>query len=365
MNENNFQKFVLLGAAVAIVIISGVIHPSFFVSGSATTADAGGAGGASGTANSVPILVLPSLSADIAAQAPITSSGSSVGSNAKAGAGSAGGPASNSGANSNSNANGIAATSSVGSFVHVATTPVPDVGVSAALISDLQTGAPFLDMNAGERWPMASVSKLMTAVVATDLLAPKDRITITAQMTAADPTENILHAGDTYSVSDLLRVMLLPSNNVAAESLAQFYGRTAFLAAMNAKAQAWGMTNTYYDDPSGLSAANESTANDLLKLAQNIYASYPSVLAITRMPSVTVFNVATSQPVTVKSINYFAGDADFIGGKTGYTDQADGNLLSIFDYENQPVFIVILGINDGVRFDATQELYAWLKTDFK
>lgn len=327
--SNDFQKFALLAAVIAIVIVSGALYPSLFLSGNAPTADAGNA---SQTENNIPILVLPSLTANISAQAPADSTG---------------------------------ATSSVGSFARVASTKVPNVGVSAALIADLGTGSTFLDMNAAGRWPMASVSKLMTAVVATDLLDPNQHVTITEEMTAADPTENILRVGDTYTVSALLRVMLLPSNNVAAEALAQFYGRSAFLAAMNAKAQAWGMADTYYDDPSGLSAANESSANDLLKLAQHIYAGYPQVLAVTRMPQAIVLNLQTNQPVTVKSINQFAGDADFIGGKTGYTDQADGNLLSIFSYEGKPVFIVVLGINDGVRFDATQELYTWLKTDFK
>jgi D-alanyl-D-alanine carboxypeptidase len=83
------------------------------------------------------------------------------------------------------------------------------------------------------------------------------------------------------------------------------------------------------------------------------------------MPQATVFDIATNKPVTVMSINQFAGDADFIGGKTGYTDQADGNLLSIFDYEGRPIFIMVLGVDDGVRFDATNEVYNWFKTDFK
>ena len=106
-------------------------------------------------------------------------------------------------------------------------------------------------------------------------------------------------------------------------------------------------------------------ADDLLKLAQHIYTNYPQILAITRTPQVTVQNLATNQPVVITSINDFAGNADFVGGKTGYTDQADGNLLSIFSYEGQPIFIVVEGIDDGVRFDATQSLYNWFKTNFK
>lgn len=337
--RNNAQKIILFGVVVGVVVIFAAMHGPLFVS-NPSTADAGGSSGnVSETANNPPLLVLPSLTADIGAQD--TANGSDSDETA-----------------------GVAVQTST-PFTRVAVTTVPDINSAVALIADLQTGGPFLNMNASERWPMASISKLMTAVVATNLLSPEQRITITESMVAVDPTEQILHVGDTYTVADLMYVMLLPSNNVAAEAFAEFYGRSRFLAAMNAQAQAWGMTDTYYDDPSGLSAANESNAEDLLKLAQNIYTNYPQILAITRTPQVTVQNLATGQPVILKSINDFAGNADFIGGKTGYTDQADGNLLSIFEYEGKPIVIVVLGINDGVRFDATQELYNWFKTDFK
>ena len=337
--HNSLQKFLFLGVIIAVIAFSGAAHPSFFVSGDAATTGTNNT--SSRPANDPPILILPSLSADIGAQVSAASNPSAV-----------------------SHINADAATS-VAPFVRVGNAAEPDLGAAAALVADLKTGAPFLAVNADERWPMASVSKLMTAVVATDLLGLNQRITITETMTAVDPSEQILHVGDTYTVADLLRVMLLPSNNVAAESLAEFAGRAQFLAAMNAKAHAWGMANTYYDDPSGLSAANESTANDLLKLAQQIYANYPQVLAITRMPQATANDLSTGQAVTVKSINNFAGQADFIGGKTGYTDQADGNLLSIFSYEGRPIFVVILGVDNDVRFNATQELYNWFKANFK
>lgn len=333
--QNNLQKLVFLGVVIVAVIFSVKAYPEFFISNSAPTASAERSGSST---QPPPIMVLPLLSANIGAQSQgVTPADAAT-----------------------TDSNGTTTP-----FSRVGNTNPPNLGVAAAVVADLTTGGSFFNVNAGERWPMASVSKLMTAVVATDLLGADDKITITPAMTAVDPTEHILNVGDIYTVSDLLRVMLLPSNNVAASALADYYGEPAFLAAMNAKAQTWGMTSTYYDDPSGLSAANESTADDLLKLAQHIYAESPQVLAITRMPQATVNNIATGKPVTVKSINEFAGDADFIGGKTGYTDQADGNLLSIFSYKDQPIFIVVLGINDGVRFDGTQELYNWFRANYK
>ncbi len=275
MNNKNFSKLFFTGVVIGVFIFWIATNPGIFINGGTQTAAANSAatsttvaGGA--TKSGPPIFILPALSADISQQNQQATATSSSGSTA---------------------------------------TTAPNVGASEILIADLQSGASFYSLNADQRWPMASISKLMTAVIATDDLDPMDRITITAQMTAVDPSENVLHVGDTYTVEDLLHVMLLPSNNVAATALADFYGYANFMAAMNAKAQAWGMTDTYYDDPSGLSAANESTPDDLLKLAQNIYSQYPQILAITREPQATVQNLATGQPVIINSINNFAGTA--------------------------------------------------------
>lgn len=242
---------------------------------------------------------------------------------------------------------------------------VPAISASVALVADVKSGQIFLDQHSTMRWPLASVSKLMTAVVATDVLSLNQNITITQEMFGVDPNEKTLHVGDTYTVGDLLRIMLLPSDNVAAEALADFYGRSHFLEAMVAKAKSWGMNDTYYDDPSGLSAANQSTARDLLKLAQNMYANYPQILGITRTSQASVKEQGSGNTVIVKSINDFAGQSGFIGGKTGYTDQAGGNLFSLFSYMNHPVLIVVLGADESTRFNDTQTLYDWFKTNFK
>ncbi len=106
-------------------------------------------------------------------------------------------------------------------------------------------------------------------------------------------------------------------------------------------------------------------------LARKIYATYPQILAITRTPQVTITELGSApaggvgRQTPVKSINDFAGRADFIGGKTGYTDEAAGNLLSIFSYDSHPVFIVVLGTQDGVRFAKTLALYSWFVNNFK
>lgn len=241
--------------------------------------------------------------------------------------------------------------------------PPPALQDAAVLAADLKTGTAYDAVNTDRRWPTASLTKLMSATIIEDKLDPSTRITITENMFAADPQEQTLVVGGTYTVSDLLRFMLLPSSNVAAEAVAAFYGRDAFLAEMNARAAAWGMEDAHFDDPSGISAGDQSTANDFLKLAQKIYADYPQIFQISRTPQVSITEENSGKKIVIKSINSFAGEPDFVGGKTGRTDQAGGNLLSVFRNGSKTFFIVVLGSDD--RFGDTQKLHDWLMANFK
>lgn len=247
-------------------------------------------------------------------------------------------------------------------FIRVASTPLPAINTQDYMIADLTTGAVLSGSNTATRWPTASLTKLMTATLVLDQLATSTEITITPTMFAADPTEETLVIGGRYTVEDLLHVMLMPSSNVAAQAMADFLGETQFMDEMNARAQAWGMTDTYFQDPSGISAANESTANDMLILAQHVYNDYPSILAITDTHQTTITELNSGEKMLVTSINDFAGEPNFVGGKTGHTDQASGNLLSIFDHNGHPVLIIVLNTVD--RFGDTSKLFAWFRANF-
>jgi D-alanyl-D-alanine carboxypeptidase len=230
---------------------------------------------------------------------------------------------------------------------------------AASLVLDVNDGTIFEAANNAKRWPTASITKLMTATVAEDKIDPLTKITITEEMFTVDPSEPTLVVGGTYTAADLTNLMLLPSSNVAAEALASFYGRGIFLDGMNARAAAWGMTNTYFSDPSGVSTANQSTAHDLAQLAMKVYASYPEIFTVTRTVEAYVMDQSSGKKTLIKNINNFAGDADFIGGKTGHTDEAAGNLLSVFRYGGRSIVIIVLGTDD--RFGDTRKLYDWFK----
>src|SRR5437763_11225350 len=136
-----------------------------------------------------------------------------------------------------------------------------------ALVFDAAAQRPIFAKAADEVTPIASLTKLMTAMVVLDAGQPDDELigVDTGDFDFLKGSRSRLRMGTTLSRRDMLRLALMSSENRAASSLARHYpgGTPAFVAAMNAKAAALQMTRTHYADPTGLSADNVSTANDL------------------------------------------------------------------------------------------------------
>jgi D-alanyl-D-alanine endopeptidase (penicillin-binding protein 7) len=154
---------------------------------------------------------------------------------------------------------------------------------SAALVVNQQTGEALYAKNPELATPIASITKLMTALVTLDANLPLDE-TITIGQDDVDRlkyTSSRLPLGATLTRAELLNLALIASENRAAAALSRAYpgGRPAFVAAMNRKAQQLGMANTHYVDGTGLSSDNRSTAADLVKLVDASYG-YPLVREI-------------------------------------------------------------------------------------
>jgi len=230
-----------------------------------------------------------------------------------------------------------------------------------ALAVDIDSGERLYELNTKERWPIASLSKLMTAVVATKFLEKGQVIQITeADFNPLDPSEfHSLKVGQSYTVEDLIRAMMIGSSNQAAEALSRSSGREEFIVEMKNQAVAWGMFNTYFGDPTGLSSANQSTLDDLEIFMGHIWREYPGILAYSKNSIKTLTDPVTGKPVVIYAINKFASRPDFLGGKTGYTDIAKENLISVFNVNNRTVLTIILGSDD--RFGDTEILLGWAK----
>lgn len=162
----------------------------------------------------------------------------------------------------------------------------------SALVFDQETGAQLLAKNAQMQTPIASITKLMTAVLVLDagqdmddriMITPDDRDTIKG-------TGSRLAIGSTYTRGQLLHLALIASDNRAAHALGRRYpgGMDRFVEMMNRKAQQLGMTHTVYVEPTGLNQANRSTATDLARLANHAYQNYPEIRDISSSGSYTL-----------------------------------------------------------------------------
>ncbi len=248
-------------------------------------------------------------------------------------------------------------------FYYFTNDPPPVVNAEAALVTDLGSGETYFSFNSDKRWPLASLTKLMTAVVATENLDSKSRLTLSAADFANAEENEFFKAGYVYSVNDVISTMLLLSKNEAAQALADNYGLDKFVSLMNEKSRELGMSSTHYEGPTGLSVVNQSTAEDIKKLAIFIERNEPKIFELTRRKVGLITELNSGRKTTIGNINIFAGQSDFLGGKTGYTDEASGNLVSVFSYERRPILIVVLGTAN--RFGETERIFEWFKNNFR
>lgn len=236
----------------------------------------------------------------------------------------------------------------------------PQVDAESVLIQSLDQDFPFFNYQTYKKWPIASLTKLMTAIVVTEEYGLTKKVPISNTALEVEGIAGDLKSGEVYSSEDLMKIMLLVSSNRAATAFEEFAGgREVFSAMLNKKATELGMTQTIFYDGSGLSAQNESTTSDLLKLAKYLIEKRPEIIGWTRLQTIKVqpLNGATSR--NVYNINAFASDTTFLGGKTGTSPEARENLLALFSFGNDRIIYIILGTRD--RVSETAKLLKWIR----
>ncbi len=222
--------------------------------------------------------------------------------------------------------------------------------------SYLISGEKISGWNTEKRWPIASITKLLTALVAEEIMQPTEVVEITQSAVDTLGESGGFMAGENFQIRDLIKAMLLVSSNDAATALAQHYGEERFIAEMNRIAEEAGMENAHFVDPAGLSTQNQAPIKDLVSLVHHIWRKYPLLLQLSRQSTDLIVDTKTNQIRQLVSINQFAGRIDFLGGKTGSLPEADGNLVSVFNVAGraEPVVIVVLGSKD--RFGETTNI---------
>ena len=242
---------------------------------------------------------------------------------------------------------------------------VPDIRAAAAIIYDPLTGKVLYEENSMDERSIASITKVMTAIVflehATDL---NQEVTIERSDTLRAST-TYLKTRDRVRVSDLLHLLLIPSDNAAARALARVspLGSDGFIARMNQKADDLGLNQTAYTDPSGLLNDNISSAYDMARLIA--FASEDDRIGpIMRTPEYS-FRTTKNRLVTVRNTNQIlrAGDIDVLGGKTGFISKAGYCLATMLKmpHGGPSLAVVVLGATSSVnRFWEARHLMAWL-----
>lgn len=226
---------------------------------------------------------------------------------------------------------------------------VPDVSARKYLAADLNDNFVFASKGATDAVPIASVTKLVTALVSAEYINLDKEIAITPEMVVATSKPR-LEARQTVTAYSLLYPLLMESSNEAAEALAQSVGRARFVALMNQKAAALGMTHTHFVDPSGAGEGNVSTAEDLFQLAKYIYNNRSFVWKITA-GNVSGSAYEAPQWNDLENFNLFIGQPGFVGGKVGKTTAAGDTMIALFEKnvgaEKRPIVFIVLGSSDN------------------
>ena len=215
-----------------------------------------------------------------------------------------------------------------------------------ALVYDLETGARIYEKNSDELRPIASITKLMTALVVMESGLPMDEVL----SISSDDIDRMRHSrsrlpvGTRLTRGEMLHLSLMSSENRAANALGRHYpgGLPAFVRAMNDKARALGMRHSRFVEPTGLSSDNVATSHDLVKLLRAT-DNHPS-LRFYATDDTEVFNLGRGRQLTYNNTNRLVrrSDWDIRVSKTGFINEAGQCLVMLTRIDNRDLAIVLL-----------------------
>lgn len=240
----------------------------------------------------------------------------------------------------------------------------------AAYVWDIQNKRMLYEKNGDSRMPLASITKLMTALVAYELLEPDEKIAITLDALSVEGDSGFVD-GEIFTLQDLADLTLISSSNDGAAALSARAGaliseagdpEEIFVKAMNLRAEELGLSQTSFKNSTGLDvspteAGAYGSARDVALLMDYIVTTIPDAVSLTALDVSMIRNAQGAYHVA-KNTNTQAGTIEgLIASKTGFTNLSGGNLAIAFNAGlNRPIVVVVLSSSYSGRFDDTEEL---------
>lgn len=257
---------------------------------------------------------------------------------------------------------------------HAAKLEISAISYLSAFIGNSGKSSILIEKNSEDRLPIASITKLMTAIIADKFIDPEKEIAISKKIVNSADSSKRFKAGDIFKAKDLLAAMLVESNNDAALALADTAGESDFINLMNGEAKTLGMLRTNFSNPVGLDPdakieiINHSAARDLLILAQNIIKNYPAILKASSSAKYDVYSasemfnhtaIATNKLLESNDLACGQKQLKILGGKTGFTNAAKRNLFLITSGPAEEGYLVSTVLGSENNFEDMKKLIAW------
>ncbi len=241
-----------------------------------------------------------------------------------------------------------------------------DITGKSFLVYDLGSNRTLLQKNVNSKRPIASITKLMTAVVALENIGLDEKIEISKDVNQVSGSKLWIDPGLNFKTSQLLEGMLIKSANDCAYSVASYWdkknGKGDFVKEMNQKAEELQMNNTNFDDSSGLSEKNISTASDLKKLSSYAMKNDFIRSAVSKDGS-TITSEEGYQFQVYPSNQMLSYDPDIFGIKTGYTEEAGHCFIAgSCNGKDKIVSIILDSGSTTLRFSDSRKLIDWSRS---
>ncbi len=237
--------------------------------------------------------------------------------------------------------------------------PGSEVTAGGVVIEDVDSGVILYQRNSYEPFSPASTTKILTALVALDAYDLDDVLTVKTLMNSGQTMK--LVAGERMTMENLLYGTLIQSGNDAAFALAENYpgGVEAFVTAMNEKAKQLYLTQSYFTNPVGFDdPSHKMTPIDLVRLA-SVALLNKTIAKMVAIPQITISDVTHTYFHSLTNVNQLLGKIPGVGGiKTGWTEEAGENLVTLAQRGGRRVIIVVLKSRD--RFVDTTKLIDWV-----